>query len=120
MGVHPGYVTGDAISFTRLRILYGSCQTVCELVIGECGRTSGEYTCCSCPAPFCMTDLQAGAEAGWRELHMQKGGQRDGRAVAGCMQSPPPHLGLRTAIYPRSEHVGNAAHGYKGDRKSVV
>ena len=30
------------------------------------------------------------------------------------MQSPPPHLGLRTAIYPRSEHVANAAHADKG------
>ena len=30
------------------------------------------------------------------------------------MQSPPPHLGLRTAVYPRSERVANAAHADKG------
>ena len=57
---------------------------------------------------------QMGVEAWWHELHVRKGGQRDERARWGCMQSPPPHLSLHTAVYPRSEHVANAAHGYKG------
>ena len=39
-----------------------------------------------------------------------KGGRGTGALWQGCMRSPPPHLGFRTAVYPRSEHVVNAAH----------
>ena len=39
---------------------------------------------------------------------------KTGAPWRGCMQSPPPHLSLHTAVYPRSKLVANATHADKG------
>ena len=67
------------------------------------------------PRPLCTTDLQAGAEAGRRELRMQKRGQGDGRAMAVVHAVPPHHIPVCTQPFtPRSERVANGAHADKG------
>ena len=80
--------------------------------MGGVRSEGGGHNCCDCPTPFCTTHLQAGAEAGWRELHVRKGGQGDRCAVAGVHAVPPTTSRfVHSCLPPLGAHGERCTHG---------